>query len=174
MDHDRPSLISSLAPTNQWVEPIVSLTDQPMLLPDPAAGALLLALRAGGAEGVEDLLEAVGGARQHDGAAGAGSAELLLGHVEQLAEGVAAEVVDGDEEPPPVPGVGGEVAPRARCRARRGDLAAAAVPLSRDLGRQLQWAHHDRSVEMFLQWCVCLAAGLNVHYSALFLCRCVW
>jgi hypothetical protein len=152
-----------------------SLTDQPMLLPDPAAGALLLALRAGGAEGVEDLLEAVGGARQHDGAAGAGSAELLLGHVEQLAEGVAAEVVDGDEEPSPVPGVGGEVAPRARCRARGGDLiAAAAVPLPGDLGRQLQWAHHDGSAEMFLQWCVCLAAGLNVHYSALFLCRCGW
>ena len=129
-------------------------------LADPAggAGALLLgAAAAAAAEGVEDLLEAVGGARQHDGAA-AGRAELLLGRVEQLPEGVAAEVGDGDEEPAPVPCVGREVAPRARRRARRGDLAAAQL-LGDDL-RQLERAHHDRNAETCLCWWL---ASLRVH-----------
>lgn len=118
-----------------------------MLLPDPADPAVgaLLVLRAAGAEDVKDLLEPVGGARQHYGTAGAGGAELLLGHVEQLAERVAAEVVDGDEEPPSVSGVGGEVAAGARRRGRGRHFAAAAgVPLPGYL-HQLQWAHHDRS-----------------------------
>lgn len=118
-------------------------------LADPAAGALLLAAAAA-AEGVEDLLEAVGGAGQHDGAA-AGRAELLLGHVEELPEGVAGEVGDGDEEPATVPGVGGEVALRARRRSRRGHLAAEL--LGDDL-RQLQRARHDRNklVELAACW----------------------
>ena len=130
-------------------------------LADPAggAGALLLGAAAAAAECVEDLLEAVGGARQHDGAA-AGRAELLLGRVEQLPEGVAAEVGDGDEEPAPVPCVGREVAPRARRRARRGDLLpAAAELLGHDL-RQLEGAHHDRNAETCLCWWV---ASLRVH-----------
>lgn len=109
-------------------------------LADPAgAGALLLgAAAAAAAEGVEDLLEAVGGAGQHDGAV-AGLAELLLGHAEQLPEGVAGEVGDGDEEAAALPGVGREVASRARRRARGGDLATAAdAPLLGDDLRQLE------------------------------------
>lgn len=106
---------------------------------DPAggAGALLLGAAAA-AEGVEDLLEAVGGAGQHYGA-GAGLTELLLGHAEQLPEGVAGEVGDGDEESAALPGVGREMASRARCRAWGGDLAAAAdSPFLGDDLRQLQ------------------------------------
>jgi hypothetical protein len=137
---------------------------------DPATGAPVLG------EGVEDLLEAVRGARQHDGPGGAGCAELLLRHVEQLAEGVAAEVVDGDEEPPPVPGVRGKVTPRACRRSRGGDLAAAAVPLPGDLRRrQLQWAHHDPNafcsgVVVCFSWFAC-ALLLHVLVDPSSLCR---
>lgn len=110
------------------------------LLPNlsPAATGVLL---GGAPEVSEDLLKAGHGARQHDGAV-ARFAKLLLGHVEELPEGVAGEAADGNEEPAAVPGVGREMAPRARphrgrCTSgggRGGDLAAStAVPFLGDI-----------------------------------------